>query len=174
MQCILIKLSSSETLPHHQFHTLCLSFKNKQQPKGGSTENIAHSTDAETKTHKQKISETAKTKSILPPPKKERKIKLSLVCTTSTGMGPTWKLLSPGRLSWKRIFLCKTMSITDEFLVRGGSQCPLPTLSAGTLSGLNRYKPCTHPHVSDFICAPVLLPWSYPSPLALTVFHIVP
>lgn len=58
MQCILIKLSSSETLPHHQFHTLSLSFKNKQQPKGGSTENTAHFTDAETKTHKQKISET--------------------------------------------------------------------------------------------------------------------
>ena len=59
---------------------------------------------------------------------------------------PYYKLLSLVLSQKFLIFLCKWLSIRDSFLVKDGSLCPLPHLSAGILSGLNlcRFCSCCH------------------------------
>jgi hypothetical protein len=49
-------------------------------------------------------------------------------------------------------------SVVDNFMVRGKSPCPLPSLSAGILSGLNLYWyfECCYT-LCEFICTLVLL-----------------
>jgi hypothetical protein len=47
--------------------------------------------------------------------------------------------------------------IADSFLARGGGLYQLSPLRAGTLSGLNLYRPCTPKSLCRFICASILL-----------------
>lgn len=42
--------------------------------------------------------------------------------------------------------ICQSVSITISFLVKGGILCPIPLLSAGTLSGLNVCRSCVCCH----------------------------
>lgn len=79
--------------------------------------------------------------------KKSIKIPLSSFCVGHLllGMGPAFKYgLSPSETSLKKtkFFLSKQVSIAGNFLVRGGSLCPLPPLGAGTSSGLSLCRPC--------------------------------
>ena len=61
------------------------------------------------------------------------------------------------------------MSIGDSSCIRGGSCCPLSSLSTGTSSGLNLYRPCAYFHnYCEFKRAAVhRVQCSYSPPLAL-------
>lgn len=80
-----------------------------------------------------------------------------------------WPLLSMGpvlKCGWytqwdfnggDRFSLCQWVC-QSQLLVRVGSQCPLPHLSAGTPSALNLCRPCANCHsLCEFIYASVLL-----------------
>lgn len=72
------------------------------------------------------------------------------------------------------------MSIRDSFLVRGGSLCLLPTLSTGSLNGLNLGRPCSCCHslcgfisLSLLLCLETLFPWEHPSLPTVTIFLLL-
>lgn len=50
------------------------------------------------------------------------------------------------------------LSVANSFLIRSGTSCPLPELSAGIVSGLNLCRYCAHGHrLCEFLCSPAPL-----------------
>lgn len=80
-------------------------------------------------------------------------------------IGENWYLLS------------QQVAITNSSLVRSGTLCSLPLLSAGTWSGLTLYwsRACCHSLCAFYVCwsygfQEMLFPWSCPQPLTFIIY----
>lgn len=133
--------------------SLCLKQRIKQQQQNQSW-------NTKSKIKKQK---TSKTKKLESPPKfpchpnnnnqhLKQPIKFICVGWLFLGMGPAleWVDVYPVTPHWRKpISFCQQAPITENFLVRDGSRCLLPCLSAGTSSGLNLCWSCVCNHTQS-------------------------